>query len=339
MKRKQNTAFAHDAQACAGDWKDDVRKSVVSGAPIRAFKSSARVRQADRLFGMKMPRAWLARAALDDPRDPLLRQVLPDADETLDAPGFTADPVGEFKVSRAGLVRKYRDRVLLVLTGACAIHCRYCFRRHFPYGEHATRGQIGRAVRYIAEHPEISEVILSGGDPLMLDNRRLFEVWSRLEAVGHVRRIRLHTRMPAVVPSRVDDELAAWLNARSRRCVVVLHINHANEIGDDVVAALDKLRAPLFNQSVLLKGVNDDIESLCALSVACFEAGVIPYYLHLLDRVSGAAHFEVDDERAVQLHAAMRERLPGYLVPRLVRESPEILRKELLVGSAAPREV
>lgn len=283
-------------------------------------------------FSMKMPRAWLDKADTADPSDPLLRQVLPDARECTPVAGFRKDPTGDLRSSPTpGVVRKYRDRALLIVTGACAIHCRYCFRRHFPYGGHATEKDIRRALEYIAEQRDISEVILSGGDPLTLGNERLFAIGSAIEAIPHVRRIRIHTRVPVVVPSRMDNALSAWLNERVRRCVVVLHINHANEIGDDTADALSGLRTPLFNQSVLLKGVNDECDALCDLSLACFSVGIIPYYLHQLDRVAGAAHFAVSDTRARALHAEMRSRLPGYLVPRLIREDPTTAQKVPLI--------
>ncbi len=260
-----------------------------------------------------------------DPHDPLLRQVLPLAAECVSAPEFTTDPVGDLSAMAVpGVLHKYRGRVLLALTGACAVHCRYCFRRHFPYAEaNASSDRWQAALDYIARDASIHEVILSGGDPLALADRRLADLARRLAAVAHVERLRIHTRLPIVLPARVTTELTDWLAGGRLQPVMVVHANHANEIDADVRAALARLRAAgvtLFNQSVLLKGVNDSVESLAGLSEALFAAGVVPYYLHLLDRVQGAAHFEVEEGRARQLMADLAARLPGYLVPRLVRE-------------------
>ena len=262
-----------------------------------------------------------------DPNDPLLRQVLPLGDEDSPAPGFTADPVGELALApTAGVLHKYRGRALLVATGACAVHCRYCFRRHFPYGD--IGGSVAdwqAAVELIASDPEISEVILSGGDPLTLPDVRVSELARRVVRVPHVRRLRIHTRLPIVLPQRVDEDLVAWLSHLDLPTVVVVHSNHAQEIDADVRRALAALRATgvsLLNQSVLLAGVNDTADALVELSESLFDAGVLPYYLHMLDPVAGAAHFEVSDKEAKDLHRQLTSRLPGYLVPRLVREVP-----------------
>jgi EF-P beta-lysylation protein EpmB len=260
-----------------------------------------------------------------DPDDPLLRQVLPLSEELSPAPGFDIDPVDDSAAELTpGVLQKYNGRALLVTTGACAVHCRYCFRRHFPYAEHQIRGESWQdALVYIAGDPSISEVILSGGDPLSVSDARLAEMLGDLAGIPHLRRLRIHTRLPIVLPSRVDEGLLEALATNLHQLVVVVHANHAQEIDGEVAAALERLRgarATVLNQAVLLAGVNDEAGALCELSETLFAAGVLPYYLHLLDRVSGAAHFAVDEERARRLVGEMTARLPGYLVPRLVRE-------------------
>jgi EF-P beta-lysylation protein EpmB len=276
-------------------------------------------------FALRVPRGFVARMRPGDPHDPLLRQVLPLADELRTVPGFGLDAVGDAAAKMArGVIHKYDGRALLVATGSCAINCRYCFRRHFPYAdETAAAGGWAEAVAAIAADPGITEVILSGGDPLSLATRKLADLTDLLRDIPHVRRLRIHSRLPVVLPERVDDELLAWLRALPWPVAVVVHANHANEFDATVDAAMAALRAAgasLLNQAVLLAGVNDSVEALADLCERGFDAGVLPYYLHQLDRVAGTAHFEVDDARARALHASLVARLPGYLVPRLVRE-------------------
>jgi EF-P beta-lysylation protein EpmB len=278
-------------------------------------------------FPLLVPEPYLARIRPGDPRDPLLLQVLPQGRELEPAPGFGPDPLGErAAMTVPGVLHKYRGRVLLVAGGACAVHCRYCFRRHFPYGEaHPAPDAWGAALDYLAARPEVSEVILSGGDPLLLPDRALARLAGRLAALPHLRRLRVHTRLPVVLPSRVQPSLLDWLAGGRLQPVVVIHANHPRELDGAVAHALADLAGAgvrLLNQSVLLRGVNDDAAVLAALSEALCEAGVLPYYLHLLDPVQGAAHFQVPQPEARALHAALRARLPGYLVPRLVREEP-----------------
>ncbi|HEX4872961.1 MAG TPA: EF-P beta-lysylation protein EpmB [Nevskiaceae bacterium] len=275
-------------------------------------------------FPLRVTRSYVARMRRGDPRDPLFLQVWPRPDE---ASGEITrlDAVGDLQVSReAGVIHKYQGRVLLIATGACAIHCRYCFRRHFPYSEQlAARGQWRAALETIASDPAIEEVILSGGDPLSLSDDKLAELAQSLEAIPHLRRLRLHTRQPVVLPERVDEGLLSWLGRGRLATSVVLHINHAQEIDEDLAAACGRLRAQgitLLNQAVLLAGINDSTDALAALSARLFEVGVLPYYLHLLDRVQGVGHFEVDERRATGLMRELAARLPGYLVPRLARE-------------------
>lgn len=307
-------------------WQQELQNSVTKIADLLAAleldaDALPFVREIEH-FPLRVPRPYLARMRKRDAEDPLLRQVLPVAAETVRRPGYAFDPVGDLGARRSrGVLHKYHGRVLLVVTGACAIHCRYCFRRHFPYREQALGRELDEALDYVARDDNIEEVILSGGDPLSLNNARLFELCRRIERIPHVRRLRIHTRLPIVLPARLDDALCAWLNRRAKRTLVVFHINHPAEIADDVERALAKLSGPtLLNQAVLLKGVNDDAGVLAELSRKCFAAGVLPYYLHLLDRVQGAAHFEVDEERARALMRKVAALLPGYLVPRLARD-------------------
>jgi EF-P beta-lysylation protein EpmB len=282
-------------------------------------------------FSLRVTRSLLSRMRHGDPDDPVLRQVLPRGEELLVTEGFVADPLQEAAARRAPqLLHKYSGRALIITTEACAVHCRYCFRREFPYSGGGAElasggGRWSGALNVIAGDPSIEEVILSGGDPLSLNDARLTQLTDALQAIAHVRRIRVHTRQPVVLPSRVDAGLLAWLRAIRLPVVMVLHVNHANEIDDDVRAACASLRetgATLLNQSVLLRGVNDDVDTLQRLSCALADAGVMPYYLHLPDRVRGTAHFDVDEEKARQLLATLASRLSGYLVPRLVREVP-----------------
>jgi EF-P beta-lysylation protein EpmB len=281
--------------------------------------------QAAAQFPLRVPRGFVARMRHGDPADPLLRQVLPVLDEDQVVPGFVLDAVGD-GAARAGhgVIRKYQGRALLVTTGSCAINCRYCFRRHFPYGEETAAADGWReAVATIAADPGIEEVILSGGDPLSLATPKLAELTAALAPIPHLKRLRIHSRLPVVLPERVDDELLAWLRTLPWPLAFVIHANHGNEFDPAVDAALARLRgagAILLNQAVLLRGVNDSVEALAGLSERAWQAGVLPYYLHQLDRVAGSAHFEVDDTRARALHAALAARLSGYLVPRLVRE-------------------
>lgn len=276
-------------------------------------------------FPLRVPRGFVARMRPGDAHDPLLRQVLPLDDEMRVASGFSVDAVGDAAArAGAGLLHKYQGRALLVATGSCAVNCRYCFRRHFPYAEEtAAREGWREAVTVIRQDDSIEEVILSGGDPLSLATSKLMELTHALAGIPHLKRLRIHTRLPVVLPERVDAPLLDWLRDLPWPVAVVLHANHANEFDahvDEALAALRGTAVQLLNQAVLLRGVNDSVDALADLSERSFAAGVLPYYLHQLDRVSGAAHFEVPDARAKALHAGLAARLSGYLVPRLVRE-------------------
>jgi EF-P beta-lysylation protein EpmB len=313
-------------------WQAELARAVREPAELLALLGLGAewlvaARAAATRFPLRVPRPFVARMRRGDPHDPLLRQVLPLAAEGVEAPGFVNDPVGDLaSMAVPGLLHKYAGRVLLTATGACAVHCRYCFRRHFPYAAaNAAADGWRAALAAIAADPSVHEVILSGGDPLTLADARLAELAAALAGIAHVERLRLHTRLPIVLPERVTGELLAWLTGTRLAPVVVVHANHANEIDAAVRTGLARLRAAgvtVLNQSVLLRGVNDDVAALAALSEALFAAGALPYYLHLLDRVQGAAHFEVEEAAAQRLMAGLNARLPGYLVPRLVREVP-----------------
>lgn len=278
-------------------------------------------------FPLRVPRGYAARMRKGDPLDPLFLQIWPGPDEGIDAPGFGLDAVGDLQRLRdGGIVHKYHGRVLVMTTGACAVHCRYCFRRHFPYAAHlAARDHWRSALQTIGEDDSIREVILSGGDPLSLSDEKLAGFADALDGIAHLRRLRIHTRQPIVLPERVDERLLAWLGRGRLQKIMVLHANHPRELDAGVARALQPLRqigVVLLNQSVLLRNINDDADTLAALSERLSECGILPYYVHLLDRVRGAAHFEVAEEAASALMTALLARLPGYLVPRLVREEP-----------------
>jgi EF-P beta-lysylation protein EpmB len=283
-------------------------------------------------FPLLVPRAFAARMRPGDPDDPLLLQVLPRPAERRAVEGFVADPLAESAARAApGLVRKYAGRALVLATGGCAVNCRYCFRREFPYAESgATQAGVAAALAAVAADPSLEELILSGGDPLLLDDGRLAGVVAAAAAIPHLRRLRIHTRLPVVLPARVTDELVATLAATRLTCVVVIHANHAAELDDAVARSVRRLAgapALLLNQAVLLAGINDTLAAQRALSERLVEIGVAPYYLHLLDRVRGAAEFELPETAARDLHRRLRETLPGYAVPRLVREIPGELAK------------
>jgi EF-P beta-lysylation protein EpmB len=308
-------------------WKHELRRAITSPEDLLSILDLdpallPAARAAARRFPILVPRGYAALMERSDPRDPLLLQVLPAEEELRDPPGFCADPLGERAALRTpGLLHKYQGRALLLASGACAIHCRYCFRRHFPCAE--SSDGVGGAVGRLARDPSVSEVILSGGDPLMLDDPALADLVEKLDEIPHLRRLRLHTRLPIVLPSRVTDRLCQILSASRLQPILVVQTNHAREMGAASRFFLRRLRdagVTLLNQSVLLRGVNDDAQRLAELSETLFECQVLPYYLHLLDRVSGAAHFDLDETTAARILDQLRRQLPGYLVPRVVRE-------------------
>jgi L-lysine 2,3-aminomutase len=313
----------------SADWRQHWREAVTDARELLDMLGlqalAGHLPDDDAGFALRVPRGFVARMRHGDPRDPLLLQVLPQLAERDRVPGFERDAVGDLPARAAhGVLHKYHGRALLIASGACAINCRYCFRRHFPYGEEIAAANGWReALAYLQGHPDIEELILSGGDPLALSTTKLAELAAHLHDLPHLRRLRLHTRLPVVIPERIDDALLDWLDCIDLPKVVVLHANHAQELDMNVEQACARLRAhgvTLLNQSVLLRGVNDHANALADLSQRLFECGVLPYYLHQLDRVQGAAHFEVPDARAVELVEALRARLPGFLLPRLVRE-------------------
>jgi L-lysine 2,3-aminomutase len=323
-------------RSAENDWQRELAQAISSpraliealGLPATTLGAAER---ASVSFRLRVPRGYVARMRYGDANDPLLRQVLPLGAELESVPGFASDPLDEASALAApGLLHKYHGRALLITTGACAIHCRYCFRREFPYAEHSGGRHWRAALAHIAGDPGIEELILSGGDPLTLSDARLTALTHELARVPHLRRLRVHTRLPVVLPSRVSAGLIEWLGALPWPVILVLHANHANEIDTSVQSACERLRAArvmLLNQTVLLRGVNDDAAVLAALSERLLAAGVLPYYLHLTDRVRGAAHFAVDEARARSIAGELAARLPGYLVPRLVREEPHAVAK------------
>ncbi|ENX06314.1 EF-P beta-lysylation protein EpmB [Acinetobacter courvalinii] len=276
-------------------------------------------------FKLRVPRAFVGKMNIGDPLDPLLLQVLPHHLELEEHPEFVTDPLGEEAANQmAGVLHKYQSRFLLTLTGACAIHCRYCFRRHFPYQENLPKNDDWINIKaYIEQNPQINEVILSGGDPLTLSNRKIGLWLERLASLPQLKILRIHSRVPIVIPNRIDDELISILKNSRLRIVVVVHSNHAAELDDFTCSKLLQLslhHITVLNQAVLLKGVNDAAETLNALSSRLFEARVMPYYLHVLDKVKGAQHFDLRSSEIDQIYSDVLASLPGYLVPKLVRE-------------------
>ncbi len=290
-----------------------------------SFREAAR--RASRHFPVAVPRDFVRRMRRGDLQDPLLRQVLPIDAEDAEVEGFVADPVGDGRATLLpGLIQKYEGRALLILSGSCAVNCRYCFRREFPY-EETPRGLEAwkPAIEHIAGDPGISEVILSGGDPLVLSDPRLERLAIALAEVPHLKRLRVHTRLPIVIPERVTDELIAWLRGTRLTPIFVVHSNHAAELDSNCGKALERLvdaGVPVLNQAVLLRGVNDDAETLARLSERLLELRVLPYSLNQLDQVRGSAHFHVSEARGLEILSELRRRLPGYAVPRYVRETP-----------------
>ncbi|WP_333678219.1 EF-P beta-lysylation protein EpmB [Dyella sp.] len=311
------------------DWRTLWREAITDTRELLAMVGLEQLADTlpadDAGFPLRVPRGFAGRMRKADARDPLLLQVLPQLAETRPMPGFSTDAVGDMAARSAkGVLHKYQGRALLIASGSCAVNCRYCFRRHFPYGEEmAAAGQWHQALENVRQDASISELILSGGDPLALATGKLEELGRGLAGIPHVTRLRIHTRLPVVLPERIDTPFVEWLRALPIQKVVVLHANHANEFDapvDEACARLREAGATLLNQAVLLKGINDDADTLIRLSERMFAAGVLPYYLHQLDRVQGAAHFEVSDTQARALIECMRGHLPGYLVPKLVRE-------------------
>ncbi|NRP11179.1 MULTISPECIES: EF-P beta-lysylation protein EpmB [unclassified Marinobacterium] len=324
-------------------WQDSLKSAITDPKALLERLSLPnelleQAQAASQLFPLRVPLEFLSRMELGNPNDPLLKQVLPIRDEFIQAPGFTEDPLNESDARPTpGVVHKYKDRALLILSGACAINCRYCFRRHFPYSDNQLSGEHWqRALAYLKEHTELREVIFSGGDPLVTSDHRFSKMVADLEAIPHLERLRVHTRLPVVIPSRVTDQLNDTLHNSRLNCVVVLHINHANEIDQSLSDAVTKLKqsgATILNQAVLLKGVNDSADEQVRLSRALFSAGILPYYLFLFDPVAGASHFDIPIEQGKEIFTQMQRELPGYLVPRLAKEISGKTSKTLLISS------
>jgi EF-P beta-lysylation protein EpmB len=321
------------------DWRTTLARAIRDpvelcrrlGLPEELAAEAARSTAAFRLL---VPQPYLARIRPGNPDDPLLAQVLPRGAELADAPQFVYDPLGEAATAGTpGLLGKYKGRLLIVASGDCGVHCRFCFRRHFPYVQALSGHAWSGVFKQIAAETSIEEVILSGGDPLTTSDRRLAEIARQLAEIPHLRRLRVHTRMPIVIPQRVNDDLLVWLRGTRLATFIIVHCNHPAEIDADVAAALGRLvdaGVPVLNQAVLLRGINDDVEVLAELFGRLVDLRVMPYYLHQLDRVAGAAHFEVPEQRGRELIRQLRARLPGYAVPRYVRDSPGAANKEVL---------
>lgn len=291
------------------------------------IKINIGVNQALQQFSLRVPRQFVKRMQSGNPRDPLLLQVLAQANEMQSKPGFASDPLKESDYNPIpGLLHKYYGRVLLILTTSCAINCRYCFRRHFHYSENnINKENWQKILNYLSCDSSIEEIILSGGEPLLVKDKILKKMIKELESISHLKRLRIHTRLPIVIPERITSELIGILNQSQLQTIVVIHSNHANEINEDVKQALRKLKnnnIELFNQAVLLKNINDNAQTQIDLIKSLFSAGVLPYYLHLLDPVQGAAHFYVNEKKALEILQEMQSKLPGYLVPKLVCEKP-----------------
>ncbi|WP_415892597.1 EF-P beta-lysylation protein EpmB [Neptuniibacter sp. PT8_73] len=291
--------------------------------------------QGNDLFSLKVPKPFLQRIEKGNPNDPLLRQILPLDAESADIPGYVTDPLAEMSANHSdGLIHKYHGRVLLILSGACAVNCRYCFRRHFPYQDNRLGSeQWQQVLEYLNTDNSITEVIFSGGDPLATSDKRLLRMITDLEEIPHLKRLRIHTRLPIVIPQRVTSELTTLFTNSRFDIAMVLHANHANELDQQVQQASAYLRTAgvtVLNQAVLLKGVNDSLTALTELSEKLFHFGILPYYLFTLDPVKGAAHFDIPDDQAIALHQQLQATLPGYLVPKLAREIPGKRSKTLL---------
>ena len=281
--------------------------------------------EASQNFKLKAPLSYVKRIKQGDINDPLLKQILPIDAECLEIEGYGKDPLQEWSQNPTdGVIHKYQGRLLLIVSGACAINCRFCFRRHFPYEDNRlSRDSLQKAIDYIAADTSISEVIFSGGDPLANSDKKLSAIISQLNMIPHLDTLRVHTRLPIMIPERVTDELITLLSTQRLKPVVVLHCNHSNEINEEVQRAIQKMAQAgitLLNQTVLLKGINDSADSLLALNKKLFHASVLPYYLHLLDPVQGAAHFDVKEPKAIEIMQQLSAKSPGYLVPKLVRE-------------------
>ena len=335
---KLDASFAAEGdQAQPATWQASLRAAIRNESELRSelglsdhpkHCSSPASSSDDHGFPVFVPREYLARIQPGCPNDPLLLQVLPQSTESTKTPGFSTDPVGDLAATQnPGVIQKYQSRALLIVTGVCAVHCRYCFRRHFPYGESKIDlATLEPALRQLAADEQLDEIILSGGDPLMMNDDWLSRLVERLAEIPNIQRLRVHTRLPIMIPSRVTSELLEWFTATRLTPILVLHVNHVAELhAADVVAAIRRIvdaGVPVLNQAVLLRGINDDVDTMADLCRELVNLRVMPYYLHQLDRVEGAAHFEVPEHQGKAIISGLRERLPGYAVPRFVKEIP-----------------
>lgn len=328
-----------EAECDTPNWQREMQRAITDPSElIRLLELDIIERQgvngASRQFPLKVPRPFLTRMVKGDPEDPLLQQVLPMGSEMNAKAGYSLDPLAEHPSTKqqdgrsAGIIQKYHGRVLLMVSSHCAVHCRYCFRRHFPYQQNRlNRQQWRQVIAGIAADPTISEVIYSGGDPLALSDHQLAWLTRAIAAIPHIKRLRIHSRLPVVIPSRINASCIDWMTHTRLQTVVVLHINHANEIDDQLAAAAAKLHQAgitLLNQAVLLKGINDDADCLATLSERLFSVNIMPYYLNLLDKVKGAEHFDINEDAARAIYRQLLSRLPGYLAPKMVREVPDM---------------
>jgi EF-P beta-lysylation protein EpmB len=330
ITQKEQQLIASDGQQTKNNWQQQLQQAITDPANLLAILALdtaylPAATAAAALFPLKVPMAFVDRMTKGDINDPLLKQVLPIGAECTITDGYSSDPVEEQAGSQPGIIHKYYGRLLLMVNGHCAINCRYCFRRHFPYDEHKlSREEWKNAIEHIKADTSISEIIYSGGDPLASGDKQLRWLTQEIAAIPHVKRLRIHSRLPVVIPDRITDECLKWMSQTRLSTVMVLHINHSQELMSATLkTAISRMRntgITVLNQAVLLKGVNDTLDAQVELSDALFDAGVLPYYLHVLDKVQGSAHFDTADNAAKQLHHAMTARLPGYLVPKLVRE-------------------
>jgi EF-P beta-lysylation protein EpmB len=329
-----------DTQPEPTDWQSELARSVRDPAELcrlvgLSSTAAEAVMQAADGFPILVPRPYLARIRTGDTGDPLLLQVLPRRAELDQTPGYTPDPLGETaSLCGLGLLWKYQNRILILATPMCAVHCRFCFRRHFPFNNSLqSPSKWDEAFRLLSTEPSIHELILSGGDPLMLPDELLARLAAKFAQISHLRRLRIHTRMPVVIPQRVCEELISWIKGIRLSTIMVVHVNHPAEIDAEVAAGIGRLieaGIPVLNQGVLLAGVNDNLDVLAELYERLADLRVMPYYLHQLDPVAGAAHFEVPIAKGKELIAGLRKKLPGYAVPRYVREIQGRAAKEIL---------
>lgn len=333
-----NSIIIHQKESNREEWLEQLATIITTQDALLSFLQLSHLSdlpfQQKNTFPIRVPLAFAKRMEKGNPNDPLLLQVMMSPEEDVITKGYSTDPLEEQDYKQTNLLHKYKNRVLLITKNSCAINCRYCFRRHFPYQDFQGNKQSWQdALDYIAVHPELNEIILSGGDPLMAKDHELKWLMSKIESIPHIKTLRIHTRLAVVIPTRITDALL-FLFALSRlNVVLVTHINHANEIDINVMESMQKLKnvsVTLLNQSVLLKNINDNVQTLVDLSLALFDVGILPYYIHLLDKVQGAAHFYVSSQKAKLLMSDLAKEVSGYLLPKLAREISKEKNKTLI---------